>query len=64
MERDKVKADYDGVIAEIKDLLDILAREERVLQIIKDELSEIKEKYATPRRARSCQTRARSTSRT
>jgi DNA gyrase subunit A len=50
MERDKVKADYDGVIAEIKDLLDILAREERVLGIIKDELQVIKEKYGTPRK--------------
>ena len=37
------------VLEEIKDLLDILANEERVLQIIKDELGEIKEKYATPR---------------
>ena len=50
MERDKVKADYDGVIAEIKDLMDILAREERVLGIIKDELTAIKEKYGTPRK--------------
>jgi len=50
MERDKVKADYDGVIAEIKDLMDILAREDRVLGIIKDELSAIKEKYGTPRK--------------
>jgi DNA gyrase subunit A len=32
------------------DLLDILAREERVLQIIKDELLDIKERYATPRK--------------
>ena len=50
MEQDKIKAEYDGIIAEIKDLLDILAREERVLAIIKDELMEIKEKHATPRR--------------
>lgn len=50
MERDKVKSEYDGIIEEIKDLLDILAREERVLTIIKEELLEIKEKHATPRR--------------
>lgn len=50
MEQDKIKAEYDSIIEEIKDLLDILAREERVLAIIKDELLEIKEKYATPRR--------------
>ena len=49
LERDKVKANYDQVLEEIKDLLDILANEHRVLQIIKDELNEIKEKYATPR---------------
>lgn len=50
MEQHKIKAEYDSIIEEIKDLLDILAREERVLAIIKDELMEIKEKHATPRR--------------
>jgi DNA gyrase subunit A len=50
MEQDKIKGEYDAIIAEIKDLLDILAREERVLAIIKEELLEIKEKHATPRR--------------
>ncbi|MFV1996218.1 MAG: DNA gyrase subunit A, partial [Verrucomicrobiales bacterium] len=50
LERDKIKNDYDTLLDTIKDLLDILAREERVLRIIKDELWEVKEKYATPRR--------------
>jgi DNA gyrase subunit A len=50
LERDKIKAEYDSVIAEIKDLMDILAREIRVLGIIKDELREIKEKYGSPRK--------------
>jgi DNA gyrase subunit A len=50
MERDKVKAEYDAVLADILDLLDILAREERVLIIIKDELRVIKDKFATPRK--------------
>ncbi len=50
MEQDKVKAEYDGVLTDIKDFLDILAREERVLIIIKDELRLIKDKFATPRR--------------
>ena len=50
MERDKIKGDYDNVIEEIKDLLDILDKEARVLEIIKTDLLEIKEKYATPRR--------------
>ena len=50
MERDKVKAEYDGVLIDIKDLMDILARESRVLTIIKDELRAIKDKHATPRK--------------
>ena len=50
MEQDKIKSEYDSIIEDIKDLLDILAREERVLAIIKDELLEIKENYAPPRR--------------
>ncbi|NNM29850.1 MAG: DNA gyrase subunit A, partial [Akkermansiaceae bacterium] len=50
LEREKIKTDYDAVIEEIKDLMDILAREARVLAIIKEELLEIKEKYGTPRK--------------
>jgi len=50
LERDKIKGEYDTILATIKDLLDILAREARVLKIIKDELAVIREKYATPRR--------------
>jgi DNA gyrase subunit A len=50
LERDSIKSEYDALIATIKDLMDILAREKRVLTIIKDELREIQRKYATPRR--------------
>ena len=50
MEQDKVKGEYDSVLADILDLLDILAREERVLTIIKDELRVIKDRFATPRK--------------
>ncbi|MEM1293953.1 MAG: DNA gyrase subunit A [Verrucomicrobiota bacterium] len=50
LEQDKTKNDYNEVIEEIKDYLDILNREERVLAIIKEELIEIKDKHATPRR--------------
>ncbi len=50
LERDKIKAEYTELWEKIKDLLDILAREDRVMSIIKSELLEIKEKYATPRR--------------
>ncbi|MCH7224522.1 DNA gyrase subunit A [Haloferula sp. A504] len=50
MEQDKIKGEYDAVIEEIKDLMDILEKESRVLEIIKTELLEVKEKHATPRR--------------
>ena len=50
LEQDKIKGEYDKIIEEIKDLMDILDKESRVLAIIKDELSIVKEKYATPRR--------------
>jgi DNA gyrase subunit A len=50
LEQDKVKGEYDTVLADITDLMDILAREERVLVIIKDELLLIKDKHATPRK--------------
>src|SRR5437588_1665434 len=49
MEIDKVRAEYRALLEKIKDLLDILAKEARVLAIIKSELQAIKEKYATPR---------------
>lgn len=52
LERDKIKADYDEILSSIRDLMDILAREVRVLQIIKDELLAIKAKHATPRYTR------------
>jgi DNA gyrase subunit A len=50
LERDSIKSEYDALVGNIKDLLDILAREERVLTIIKDELREIQRKYGNPRR--------------
>ena len=49
LEIDKVRAEYRDLLERIKDLLDILAKEARVLAIIKAELLAIKEKYATPR---------------
>jgi DNA gyrase subunit A len=50
LERDSVKSEYDKLLETIKDLMDIIARERRVLQIIKDELREILEKYGSDRR--------------
>jgi DNA gyrase subunit A len=49
LEIDKVRAEYLELLEKIKDLLDILARESRVMDIIKDELKVIREKHATPR---------------
>jgi DNA gyrase subunit A len=50
LERDKVKAEYDELLETIKDLLDILASEQRVFQIIKQELRALAEKHGNPRR--------------
>jgi DNA gyrase subunit A len=49
LERDKVKGEYTELLEKIKDLLDILARESRVMAIIKEELRVVREKHATPR---------------
>jgi DNA gyrase subunit A len=49
LEIDKVKTEYGQLVEKIKDLLDILAKESRVMEIIKTELRAIKEKHATPR---------------
>jgi len=49
LEIDKVEAEYKQLLEVIKDLLDILAKESRVMAIIKAELKAIKEKHATPR---------------
>jgi DNA gyrase subunit A len=49
LEIDKVEGEYRELLERIKDLLDILAKESRVMDIIKTELRAIKEKYATPR---------------
>jgi DNA gyrase subunit A len=49
MERDKIKNEYDEILARIADLLDILAKESRVFSIIKSELQTIKEKHANAR---------------
>jgi len=49
LEIDKVEGEYKQLLERIKDLMDILAKEERVLAIIKNELKATREKYATPR---------------
>lgn len=49
LEQDKIKGEYDGLLQTIKDLLDVLAREERVLGIIESELRELQQKHGNAR---------------
>src|SRR3954449_3834987 len=49
LEREKIEKEYGQLLETIKDLRDILAKEQRVFTIIKKELREIRDKYATPR---------------
>jgi len=50
LERDSIKNEYDALIETIKDLMDILAKEKRVLTIITGELRELQKKYGNERR--------------
>ena len=50
MEREKIQNEYNEVKALIEDLKDILAREERRMEIIKDELQQLKDRYGDDRR--------------
>ena len=50
LERDKIQSEYDELVSLIADLIDILAKPERVVSIIKEELEEVKRKHADPRR--------------
>ncbi|MCD7840808.1 MAG: DNA gyrase subunit A [Erysipelotrichaceae bacterium] len=50
LEREKIENELNGLLETIADLKDILAHEERILQIIEEELLEIKSKYADERR--------------
>ncbi|TLS35122.1 DNA gyrase subunit A [Pseudalkalibacillus caeni] len=50
LERDKIEDEYQELIKRIAELKAILADEEKVLEIIREELSEVKEKFADPRR--------------
>lgn len=51
LEQDKLRSEYEDLMKLIADLKDILDREERRMQIIKDELLEIKAKYGDARRS-------------
>ncbi|MBL8517878.1 MAG: DNA gyrase subunit A [Betaproteobacteria bacterium] len=51
MEQDKITGEYKEVIAKIEDLLDILAKPERVTAIIVDELNQVKDQFGDKRRS-------------
>ena len=52
LEQDKLRTEFEELMILIADLKDILANEDRRMQIIKDELTEIREKYGDARRSR------------
>jgi DNA gyrase subunit A len=52
LEQDKLRTEFEDLMKLITDLKDILANEDRRMQIIKDELTEIREKYGDERRSR------------
>jgi DNA gyrase subunit A len=52
LEQDKLRAEYADLMALIADLKDILANEDRRMQIIKDELNYVKDKYGDVRQSR------------
>ena len=51
LERDKLRAEYDELMAVIADLKDILDKVERRMEIIKGELTDVKERYGDERRS-------------
>ena len=51
LERDKIEEEYASLMELIAYLRDILDNESRLLEVIKDELVEMKEKYGNPRRS-------------
>lgn len=50
LERDKIETEYQELLATIEDLRDILANHDRVLSIIREELTEVKNKFGDERR--------------
>ncbi|HEY48043.1 MAG: DNA gyrase subunit A [Anaerolineae bacterium SM23_ 63] len=52
LERKNIKAEHKEIVKRIKDLEDLLASPKKILALIKDDLSELVEKYGDPRRTR------------
>mgnify|MGYP002655579464 CR=1 FL=1 len=51
LERDKIESEYNELIAYIEELKEILADEEKLLQIVRNELIDIRERYGDERRS-------------
>ena len=51
LEQDKLRSEYEEIMKTIEDLKDILEKKDRRMQIIRDELQEIKDKYGDERRS-------------
>jgi DNA gyrase subunit A len=49
LEREKIESEYQDLLLKIADYQDILAHHERIMQIIRDELTAIKDKFSNPR---------------
>src|SRR5690554_3167876 len=51
LEQDKLRSEYEELLKTIEDYKDILARKERRMMLIKEELREVREKYGDERRS-------------
>ena len=51
LEREDIKKDLEKLVSEIKDYLEILNSRNKLLDVIKGELNEIKNEFSTPRRS-------------
>jgi DNA gyrase subunit A len=54
LEAEKIQAEHEDLVARILDLQDILARRERVLEIVTTELEDIRTRFSSPRRSQMC----------
>jgi DNA gyrase subunit A len=50
LERDKIAEELDGIVTEIKGYLEILGSRQRLMEVLRQELREVKEQFTTPRR--------------
>ena len=54
LEQDKIREEFDQLLDQIAEYLDILGRHERLLEVVRDELLEVKESFGDPRRSEIC----------